>query len=129
MRFPADLKPFLILFLSFGLISFGIHSGLQSAFGSGAWSHQIITAYLLNFGIGVILISVISKLLPPESSALGFVFLSASALKFTLFYVLLRPGYKVDEGFDGGAFLAFFVPYFTCLLAEVLFLAKRLNNL
>ncbi|KRO67609.1 MAG: hypothetical protein ABR84_06015 [Cryomorphaceae bacterium BACL21 MAG-121220-bin10] len=127
MNFPTEFKQFAYWFTAIGLACFCAQSGVQSWNNQALFSNQIITTYFMNFGVGILLVFIIAKLLSPDSTAVGSVFLLASAVKFGLLFLLVLPNYKSDGVIDRAEFWTFFMPYMICVIMEVLFLSKRLT--
>ncbi|SRX72496.1 DUF6168 family protein [Aequorivita antarctica] len=89
---------------------------------------RIVLSYLLNFVMaGTILIFIKSKF-NKKSLHTGFLFLAGSGLKFLVFFLVFYPVYQQDGTMSSSEFAAFFVPYATCLILEVIYLSKQLNN-
>jgi F0F1-type ATP synthase assembly protein I len=63
-----------------------------------------------------------------KSAQTGFIFLGGSGLKFLVFFLVFYPYYRQDGVMATSEFAAFFIPYATCLILEVIFLSKQLNN-
>ena len=54
--------------------------------------------------------------------------MAGSGLKFVVFFILFYPEYQRDGTMQTSEFTAFFVPYALCLVIEVFYLSKQLNN-
>ena len=54
--------------------------------------------------------------------------MAGSGLKFLLFFLLFYPSYKADGNMSTLEFISFFIPYAICLILEVSYLSKELNN-
>ncbi len=89
---------------------------------------RIIFSYLLNYTLAASILIVIQSKFNKKSSHTGFIFLGGSGLKFMVFFLVFYPFYKEDGTMSSLEFAAFFVPYATCLILEVAFLSKQLNN-
>ena len=61
-------------------------------------------------------------------SQAGFIFMAGSGLKFLFFFLLFYPEYNSDGEMQTIEFVTFFVPYAVCLILEVIYLSKQLNN-
>ncbi|MDT0555546.1 DUF6168 family protein [Patiriisocius hiemis] len=116
---------FLLLVL---LIVFGIHLLFLQFLDSPLFEHKIVLAYGINYALAAIILFLVSKNLNKGSAQAGFLFLLGSALKFLVFFLVFNPSYKEDGDMSTAEFATFFVPYFVCLLLEVYFLSKELNN-
>jgi len=119
---------FLLVLLSVLLLVFIIHLLTLDAFEYPLWSHKIVLAYLINFVLASIVVLVVQHSLKSQSAQAGFIFLAGSALKFLVFFLVFYPTYKKDGAMETIEFITFFVPYGVCLILEVLYLSKQLNN-
>ena len=111
------------------VISFFIHYTVLKNLSISLSSSKLIEAYLIN-GLLVILFLIIIKIfLQKIKTNLGFIFIAFSLLKFVLFFIFINPTYKLDNTTTIVEFTSFFIPYSICIIIEILFLAKLLNNL
>ena len=110
------------------IIFFGAHTLALYCLNKDVFENQIILSYLVNFSLAVFVFLVVIKTLSNNSAQAGFVFMGGSALKFLVFFLVFYPSYKEDGNIETLEFLAFFIPYATCLIAEVVYLCKQLNN-
>ena len=110
------------------IIFFGAHLLALYYLNKDIFENQIISSYLVNFSLAVFVFLVVIKKLSNNSAQAGFVFMGGSALKFLVFFLVFYPSYKGDGNIETLEFLAFFIPYATCLIAEVIYLSKQLNN-
>jgi F0F1-type ATP synthase assembly protein I len=78
--------------------------------------------------LAVVIFLVVEKTLNKNSAQAGFVFMAGSALKFLIFFLVFYPTYKEDDNMKTIEFIAFFIPYSICLITEVIYLSKQLNN-
>tara|TARA_B100001146_G_scaffold225257_1_gene249123 strand:- start:50386 stop:50802 length:417 start_codon:yes stop_codon:yes gene_type:complete len=110
------------------LLVFGIHLGILYWNQFPLFSDQIILSYSVNYAMAAILFLVIQRTLGTKASYAGFIFMLGSGIKFLLFFLIFYPKYQADEVMATSEFTAFFVPYSSCLIMEVYYLAKQLNN-
>jgi hypothetical protein len=83
---------------------------------------------VVNYLLAAVVLIVVEKTLNKNSAQAGFVFMAGSALKFLVFFLVFYPIYKADDEMQAVEFAAFFIPYSICLIAEVIYLSKQLNN-
>lgn len=110
------------------LFVFSLHLLLLYVFDKPLFENQIIGAYLLNYLMAAIVLYLVERNLKVESAQTGFIFLAGSGLKFLIFFLVFYPTYKADGAMDSMEFATFFVPYVLCLILEVYYLSKQLNN-
>lgn len=89
---------------------------------------RIVLSYLLNFVMAATILIFIKSKFNKKSSHTGFLFLAGSGLKFLVFFLVFYPVYQQDGTMSSSEFAAFFVSYATCLILEVIYLSKQLNN-
>jgi len=92
------------------------------------FADRIVLSYLLNYIMAAAILIFIQSKFNKKSSQTGFIFLAGSGLKFLVFFIVFYPFYREDGTMSTSEFAAFFVPYATCLILEVAFLSKQLNN-
>lgn len=119
---------FLLFLLAILIVVFGIHIGLLFTFNKALFGNMIITSYLINYVLAALLLLIVKLNIKKESSNTAFIFLAISGLKFIVFFVEFYPYYQEDGIMQRIEFAAFFVPYATCLILEVFYLSKQLNN-
>lgn len=88
----------------------------------------LLISYGLNFILTVAIYSMVVKASKKQSAQGGFVFLFGSAVKFILFFIIIKPLFKADGEVSGIELASFFVPYLVCLIYEVYLLSKVLNS-
>jgi len=108
--------------------AFLIHIGIQHWLGQGSFENHIIITYLFNFILAILFFFLLIYFKKKKSTQLGFIFLFSSALKFILFFILLSPMVRTEDGIHSAEFISFFIPYAVSLSAEVYYLSKILNN-
>lgn len=119
---------FLITLLGILLFVFVLHLSFLYIMGKPLFANQITAAYLLNYVMAATVLFFVERNLKIESAQTGFIFLAGSGLKFLIFFWVFYPSYKADGTMVTGEFTTFFVPYLTCLILEVFYLSKQLNN-
>lgn len=123
----GNIKFFSVL-LGTLVFTFGIHLLALDAFEKPLWEHKIVLAYSLNFILATIILFLVLRSIKPGSAQAGFVFFGGSLLKFLVFFLVFQPYYKADGEMQTIEFITFFVPYAICLVLEVFYLSKVLNN-
>ncbi len=119
---------FLILLAALLIIVFGVHLLILHYLNKDLFGNQIVLSYLINYVLAVVVLLIVEKTLNNNSAQAGFVFMAGSALKFLVFFLVFYPSYKEDGKMEAIEFTAFFVPYAICLITEVIYLSKQLNN-
>lgn len=119
---------FLILLLLALVITFGIHIGVLFVLKSPLFSDRIVLSYGVNFLLATIIYLIIQQTLKKNGAQAGFIFMAGSALKFIVFFSVFYPFYNQDDVMQKTEFTAFFTPYAVCLIMEVAYLSKQLNN-
>ena len=120
--------PFLLLLILLLLFIFGTHIFILYCFNMKLFGNQVILSYVINYGLEAVVFLAVKKTLTTNSAQAGFVFMAGSALKFLIFFLVFYPSFKEDGNMETIEFIAFFIPYATCLIAEVVYLSKQLNN-
>lgn len=116
----------LLLLILIGV--FGVHLLSLNSFNLPLFANQIWMAYILNYIMAGIVLFLVQRNLKAQSAQTGFIFLAGSTLKFAVFFLVFYPSYKADGAMETIEFITFFVPYVTCLITEVIYLSKQLNN-
>ena len=116
----------LILTLSSFLV-FGIHLGFLFFIEHPLWGHYIIQSYLFNLLTALFFYLALAYVSRKDETQIGWFFLLFSGLKFLLFFVLIYPLFKADGVLERQEFVAFYVPYVSCLFIEIRQLTKFLN--
>ncbi len=109
-------------------IVFGIHLLALDAQDKPLFSHKIILAYVVNFVLAAIILFLVQRNMKENSAQAGFIFFAGSLLKFMVFFLVFHPSYKENGSMETIEFITFFVPYAVCLILEVYYLSKQLNN-
>jgi len=110
------------------LVAFGIHLFALSFTDHSLFGNQIVLSYVVNYLLAAVVLIVVEKTLNKNSAQAGFVFMAGSALKFLVFFLVFYPIYKADDEMQTVEFATFFIPYAICLITEVIYLSKQLNN-
>jgi hypothetical protein len=118
-----------LYFIAISALIFAFHCLVHMAIDQGIWSSVMIQSYVINFGLGLVLIVGADYLLGRQSNNVGWAFIVLSALKFILFFAFISPEIKQDGVTTAIEISSFFVPYLACLFMEIRILAKRLNAL
>ena len=119
---------FLVLLAALLIIIFGVHIFILHYTNNALFENQIVLSYLINYMLAIIVLLVVEKTLNKNSSQAGFIFMAGSALKFLVFFLIFYPAYREDGKMESVEFVAFFIPYAICLITEVIYLSKQLNN-
>jgi hypothetical protein len=119
---------FLLLLGVLIIISFGLHILILHFTENHLFGNQIILSYIVNYVLAAIVLVVIEKTLNKNSAQAGFVFMAGSGLKFLVFFLVFYPIYNADGKMQTIEFTSFFIPYAICLITEVVYLSKQLNN-
>lgn len=110
------------------LVTFSIHLLAISLTDHSLFGNQIVLSYVVNYLLAAVVLIVVEKTLNKNSAQAGFVFMAGSALKFLVFFLVFYPIYKADDEMQAVEFATFFIPYAICLITEVAYLSKQLNN-
>jgi hypothetical protein len=119
---------FLTLLAVLLILIFGAHVFILHYTNNALFGNQIAASYLINYTLAVVVLLVVEKTLNKNSAQAGFVFMAGSALKFLVFFLVFYSTYKEDGNMETIEFTAFFIPYAICLITEVIYLSKKLNN-
>lgn len=123
-----NLLSFLAILLLVLSVSFAVHLGVRWWAGQSLWEHLLLVSYALNYFLAGIILFAVQLSLNKKSALSGFIFIGGSALKFIVFFIVFYPYYQQDGAMLTAEFLTFFIPYAVCLVLEVAFLSKQLNN-
>jgi hypothetical protein len=105
-------------------ISFYIHSGYVNVLDKST----MIQSYSVNFVLGLIVFAVIEILKKKRTDILGYIFLAGSFLKFLIYFVYIYPLLIQTGELTKLKFFVFFIPYSICLVVEIIFLVRLMNN-
>ncbi len=124
---PETLKFLAVLFLAL-TITFSIHIGVLWFINLPLFSDKIVLSYGVNFLLAIFIYLIIQQTLKKNGAQAGFIFMAGSAVKFIVFFSVFYPFYDADDVMQKTEFTAFFIPYAVCLILEVAYLSKQLNN-
>lgn len=119
---------FLVVLLLVLIAVFAAHLFILQNMELPIFADRIVLSYLVNYTLAAAILIFIQSKFNKKSSQTGFIFLAGSGLKFLVFFLVFYPFYREDGTMSTSEFAAFFVPYATCLILEVAFLSKQLNN-
>ncbi|WP_457618937.1 DUF6168 family protein [Lutibacter sp.] len=109
-------------------IVFGIHIGVLFLLEIPLFENKIISAYIVNVLLAIVIYIGLIKLKKNNEQILGFVFLIGSFLKFSIFFLYFYPAYKQDGNMSTLEATSFLTPYFVCLTVEIFYLSKLLTS-
>lgn len=119
---------FLVVLLAILGGTFVLHTLALQAQELPMFDHKIVLAYSINFVLAVLILILVQRNMTEGSAKGGFIFFLGSGLKFLVFFLVFYPSYKADGETQTIEFITFFVPYAICLILEVYYLSKQLNN-
>ncbi len=119
---------FLMVLLLAIVVVFAVHLFILQNMELPIFSDRIVLSYVINYALAAAILIFIQSKFNKKSLHTGFIFLAGSGLKFLVFFIVFYPFYREDGTMSTLEFAAFFVPYATCLILEVAFLSKQLNN-
>jgi len=122
-----NIKFFIKYFLAIVSV-FVIHISTLYFLKKPIFDNLIILSYVVNFLLAIIVLVIVEKTMNSKSAQSGFVFMAGSALKFLVFFLVFYPTYKEDGAMKTIEFTTFFIPYALCLIIDVFYLSKQLNN-
>ena len=120
-----QLFKFSLTLLLCAAVSYLLHFYLFTSFFPEGSEEFINFSYKFNFGITFLFTSTIilaSQLLKDQ---LGFIFLGSSFVKIAIFLLLVKTS---DFEIDKADFLHFFVPYFLCMVLEIIQVSRLLKD-
>lgn len=82
-------------------------------------------AYKFNVGITFLFTSTIIMASEHLKEQLGFIFLVTGFVKLGLFLFLIKTS---DHDINKSVFLHFFIPYVVCVVIEIIYVIRILNN-
>lgn len=119
---------FLTALLLVLVVVFAVHLFVLKQKEMPVFADRIVLSYCLNYVMAAVILLFIQSRFNKKSAHTGFLFLGGSGLKFLLFFFVFYPFYQADGTMAPSEFAAFFIPYASCLILEVTFLSKQLNN-
>ncbi len=114
----------LLLLLCAG-ISYGIHFYVYKTFFPDASLQLINFSYKFNFGITFLFTSTILLASRFLKDQLGFIFLGGSFVKLGIFLFIIKTS---QLSIDKSVILDFFIPYTICVILEIVYVMKILNQ-
>jgi len=119
---------FLVKLLVVLSVVFGIHITTLYFLDFTLFNNLIITSYIINGIIAIIIFITLFKLRIKYLDLLGFLFMGGSFLKFAVYFIFFLPHFKADGIVDRLESTSFLIPYITSLIIETYYLIKLLNN-
>ncbi len=110
------------------VIVFSIHLAVLNQLEKPLFEDRILTAYLINYFLAVLIYLVLFLLKNKMTDQLGFLYMGGSIVKFIFFFIFFYPFYKSDGKLDSFEFAAFFIPYVISLILETLGVIKILKK-
>ncbi len=110
-------------------ITFFIHFKVNASLEDSIEINQLLYSYIINVLLVCTIFAPIYLLKRRLKDQLGFIFMLASVLKFTCFFIFFYPEYNADGNLTRLEFLTFFIPYIICLITESVILSKFFNSL
>ena len=117
---------FLVIVLS---VVFAMHLLVLYLLELSLFADRIVTSYIVNLILAVVIYAVMLLLKEKFLNQLGFIFMFGSFFKFIVFFIVLYPFYKADGIITKTEFASFFIPYVVCLIIEISSLSKWLNKM
>jgi len=124
----SDIYRYLLKLFVALIIVFLLHIGVLYFLKMPLFENKLILSYVVNFIMATVILLIVEKTLHKKSAQSGFIFMAGSGLKFLVFFLVFYPSYKRDGALERAEFIAFFIPYALCLIIDVIYLSKRLNN-
>ncbi len=119
---------FVLLMFVVLIVVFIIHNSVLNYYQIPLLSNYVLLSYLLNFGLAIAILVLVERAIKKKSIHSGMFFITGSALKYLVFFIVLYPLFIEDNIISKPEFASFFVPYSVCLVLEVTYLSKQLNN-
>lgn len=105
-------------------LSFYFHAGFVAVEDKSI----MIQSYSANFVLGIIVFVVIELFKKKHTNIIGFIFLGGSLFKFLVYFLYILPILTSTGELTKFKFLVFYIPYFICLMLELLFLVLLMNK-
>lgn len=120
-----QLLKFIIVLLAVAGIGYGLHIYLYTYLYPERTLDMINFAYKFNVGITLLFTSTIILASQHLKEVLGFIYLAGGFIKLAIFICLIKTlGFQINKT----VFLHFFFPYVLCVVVEIIFVIKILNN-
>lgn len=112
------------LFLTAG-VGYFLHKGVYTRLNPGANLEMLEFAYKYNVGITIVFTTTMMLASQQLKEQLGFIFLISGMIKLGIYIFLIKNlGFPMEKS----SFLHFFIPYVLCVVVEIIFIIKILNN-
>ncbi|MBQ4820126.1 DUF6168 family protein [Aquimarina sp. MMG016] len=121
-----SLLQFLLLFAVVVVIGYFLQMQIITYYNLNRDIDLIKVSYMFNGVFTIILTSGIILLSNRFKDQLGFIFLGASFAKIGIFMAIIK---LIGMEINKSVFPDFFIPYVICLVAEVYYISKILNNI
>lgn len=115
-------------FLFTSLILLSITFYIHSRFISVLDETTMYKSYVVNLMLGIIVFVVIEFLKKSQTNIIGFIFLAGSMFKFLVYFIYIYPLLVESGELTKPKFFVFFIPYSICLIVEIIFLVRLMNN-
>jgi len=89
---------------------------------------HLLPFYVMNYIMGVAIVSALIFLSKNKGEVLGFVFMAGSLLKFAVFFMVFYPELHENDASKKATFILFFIPYILSVITEVWYLIRFLNK-
>ena len=89
---------------------------------------HLLPFYVMNYIMGVAIVSALIFLSKNKGEVLGFVFMAGSLLKFAVFFMVFYPELHENDASKKATFILFFIPYILSAITEVWYLIRFLNK-
>ena len=126
MKILQNILQFLFLFAIIISASYLAHIGLINTFSLDRNIEMINLSYIFNSIFTIILAVAIVLVSKRFKDQLGFIFMGGSLVKIGIFMAIIKlNGFEINKK----VFLDFFIAYLICLIVEVYYVARILNNI
>jgi hypothetical protein len=119
------LLTFSVLLFAVTGVTYGLHYAAFQYLQPEGSLDLLNFAYKFNVGITLLFTSTIILASEQLKEQLGFIFLLSGFIKLGIFVYLIKTSQHV---IDKTVFLHFFVPYVVCVILEIIYVIKLLNN-
>lgn len=124
----SDLFKYIVQIILVCLVTFGVHIMVLTFMDKPLFDNQIITAYVGNVALAILIVIGLLKVPETLQNSRGFLFLFGSFLKFGFFFLAFYSNFNVDGAIQRTEFFAFFIPYAAALVMETKCLIDRLSK-
>lgn len=109
-------------------VVFAMHIAVLSYKQLPLYANEIISAYIVNYILALLIFSVLIILKKKYVHLLGFIYMGGSLFKFAIYLIFFNPVYKADGLIEPQESTAFLIPYLSCLFIETYVLIRILNK-